>query len=116
MVDFAQKMLGISDEGMLPFRAASVDGMPTFMDAIIKAIHTSMLGEHLHKMNADALNHVAVSINELGEETEVDGLYLWLRQTLTMATTTALLGSHNPMIEDPSLVDDLWYVTCSDDN
>jgi hypothetical protein len=108
MVDFAQRMLGISDEGMMPFRAAAVDGQPTFMDGVIKAIHTSMMGDHLLKMNADALRLMAVSINQIGESKELDSLYLWLRQVLSMATCTALLGSHNPMIEDPSLVDALW--------
>lgn len=81
---------------------------PNFIPDIVKGIHSSMLGEHLYKMNADALNNVAVTINSLSDTFKPDSLYLWIRETLTMATCNTLLGSHNPLKDDLSLVDDLW--------
>ena len=95
-------MLGVSDETMVPVRS------PEFVPEFVKGIHGAMLGEHLYKMNADALNNVADTLNEMNGVFEVDSLYIWLRGVLTMATCNALLGSHNPMIADPSLVDSLW--------
>ncbi|KAG4420303.1 hypothetical protein IFR04_006590 [Cadophora malorum] len=102
MIDFAQRMLDLSEEVMVAVRG------PNFIPDIVKGIHSSMLGEHLYKMNADALNNVAVTINSLSDTFKPDSLYLWIRETLTMATCNTLLGSHNPLKDDLSLVDDLW--------
>ncbi|KAL2061782.1 hypothetical protein VTL71DRAFT_7160 [Oculimacula yallundae] len=103
MKEFAQKMLQLSEEVMVPLK-----NDPGFIPDMVKVIHGSMLGEHLYKMNADALNDVAITINKLTDTFNPDSLYLWIRETLTMATCNTLLGSHNPMKDDKSLVDALW--------
>ncbi|KAH7383684.1 cytochrome P450 [Cadophora sp. MPI-SDFR-AT-0126] len=103
MIDFAQRMLDLPEEVMVPVR-----DIPSFIPEVVKEIHGSMLGEHLYKMNADALNNVAVTINGLSATFKADSLYLWIRETLTMATCNTLLGSHNPLKDDLSLVDALW--------
>ncbi|KAH6673616.1 cytochrome P450 [Halenospora varia] len=107
MTDFAQRMLALPDAIMVPIRDPG-DEKSGLLTGLIKEIHTSMIGVHLHKMNADVLNDVKTSINAIGESIEVKSLYLWLRSTMTIATCNTLLGLHNPMRGDPSLVDTLW--------
>ena len=101
---FAQRVLGLSDETMEPVRR------PGFMGGFHKAVHAALVNEHLHRMNAVMLNEVATFMNGIDGTFEVDSLYLWIRSTLTTATCSMLLGSHNPMKHDPSLVDSLWCV------
>lgn len=84
------------------------DTRPAFLHYIFQEMHGAMVGKHLHKLNLNTLNNMAVTINGLENISEIGGLYYWVREVLTMATCTALLGSQNPMIEDASLVDALW--------
>jgi hypothetical protein len=108
MVEFAQSMLGVSDATMVPIKFAGDEKQPGFLDVFVREIHGAMVGEHLHKMNTDALREVASALNGLEKTFEPSSLYLWLREMMTIATCNALLGSHNPMIKDPSLIDSLW--------
>jgi hypothetical protein len=110
MVEFSQRMLGVSDETMRPIKNIPADEKaPSFLREFVREIHTAMMGEHLNKMNASALNQVASTLNSL-EIIKPESLYLWLRQMLTLATCNALLGNHSPFIDNPGLVDELWYV------
>ena len=112
MIGFAQSMLGLSDETMQPVRYNPLDEKePTLLGDMFQAIHKSMSGVNLYRMNAEALNYVAGTFNNLGDVTEQHSLWMWLRDTLTLATSTALFGSHNPLIHKPQLRQDLWYVT-----
>jgi hypothetical protein len=108
MIEFVQGMLGVSNETMNRIKTPATAERPSFIGAAIKEMHSAMLGEHLHKMNAHALGHVAASINKIGKEFETQSLYFWLRSMMTVATTKSLLGSHNPVSSDPTLVDSLW--------
>ncbi|CZR62543.1 related to cytochrome P450 7B1 [Phialocephala subalpina] len=107
-LEFAQRMLGVSDESMVPVRFAGDEKNPGFLAQFLKEIHEAMRGEYLHKMNADVLNGVAVTINELGKTFEPESLFYWLRGTITVATSNALFGSFNPFKDDPALGDALW--------
>lgn len=108
MVEFAQSMLGVSDETMIPVKDLGDEKRPGFLDTFVREIHGAMVGEHLYKMNKDALEEVAKTFNGVGRTFETGSLYIWLRDMMTMATSNALLGSHNPMKDDPSLMDALW--------
>ncbi|KUJ10373.1 cytochrome P450 [Mollisia scopiformis] len=107
-LEFAQRMLGVSDETMVPVSFAGDEKNPSFLSEFVKEIHNAMSGQYLHKMNADALNGVAVSINGLGKTFETESLFYWLRKTMTVATADALFGSHNPVKSDSDLVQALW--------
>jgi hypothetical protein len=61
-------------------------------------------------MNLCTLNGFASMLNSIGDTFLVDGLYTWLRSTLTLSTTNTLFGSHNPMRSQPDLSDLYWYV------
>jgi hypothetical protein len=89
-------------------RTPATEEKPSLMNAAFTEMHGAMLGENLHKMNANALSDVAASINKISKEFETPSLYLWLRSMMTLATSNSLLGSHNPLRSDPSLVDALW--------
>jgi len=108
MTEFVQGLFGLSNETMQRFKTPAIEERPSFLNAAITAMHTAMIGEHLHKMNARALGDVAASINKIGSEFETQSLYLWLRSMMTIATASSLFGSHNPVRSDPSLVDSLW--------
>lgn len=82
---------------------------PGFVSKLVKVMHETLLGEPLQRMNANALGHVADAVNDIGATFETDSLYLWFRNTMTMVVTNGLLGAHNPLIADPSLIDSLWY-------
>lgn len=107
-LEFAQRMLGVSDETMVPVRFAGDEKNPSFLSEFVHEIHGAMVGEHLHRMNADALNGVASTINGLGKSLEIDSLYYWVRNTMTVATCDALLGVHNPVKVGSELVQALW--------
>jgi hypothetical protein len=108
MIEFAQKMLGVSDETMIPIKDPGDQNRPGYLDIFVREIHGAMVGEHLHKMNTHALNEVAITFNRLGKSFVASSLYLWLREIMTIATCNALLGSHNPMKDNEMLVDALW--------
>jgi hypothetical protein len=107
-LEFAQRMLSVSDETMIPVRFAGDEKTPSFLHEFVKELHGSMVEKHLNKMNGNVLHTVAVTINEFGKTFETNSLYYWLRTMMTLATSDALFGSHNPLKFDPSLVDALW--------
>lgn len=102
MVEFSQRMLAISDETMGFIRKQD------FLPEVTKQVHSSMLRDHVHRMNVNALDDLAQCMNAAGTTLELDSLYLWLRDILTMATCHALFGSRNPLRAEPSLQDAVW--------
>jgi len=112
MLEFSQRLLGVSDEVMEPTRRRPKDAKePCFVQQIIKEIHTSLTGEALDQLNLATLNSFAVIFNDTDDSFGIDSLYTWLRSILTTATTDSLFGSHNPMRTDPNLMDSYWYVS-----
>lgn len=108
MVEFSQRMCGVSDATMEPIKYRPQDEKePYLLGDFVKEIHTAMMGENLHRMNTNALNDVAGTLNKV-DAIQPDSLYIWIRTMLTLATCNALMGSHSPFKTDPSLVDALW--------
>jgi hypothetical protein len=107
-LEFAQRMLAISNESMVPIRFPGDDKTPSFLAEFVKELHGAMAEKHLGKMNASALQRVANTVNEIGTTFETESLYLWLRNMMTVATSDALFGSRNPLRRDQSLVDAIW--------
>lgn len=108
MVEFAQRMLGVSDEVMVPMAKPATEKEPHMLREFVKVIHESLIGESLHKTNIAALGGIAASINGIEKCFAPDSLFLWLRDTLTLATSDALFGSRNPLKTNTSLIDSLW--------
>ena len=105
---FAQRMVSVSDEAMVPIRYAGDEKTPSFLDEFVKELHGAMAEKYLNKMNANALQRVSDTVNGFGETFETDSLYYWLRTRMTLATSDALFGSHNPLRQDESLAEAIW--------
>jgi hypothetical protein len=107
-LEVAQRMLGVSDQTMIPVRFAGDEEKPGFLSAFVQELHGAMVGQYLHEMNANALNRIAVTINGLGKTSKINNLYYWIRDIMTVATCDALLGSHNPVKTGSEYVQLLW--------
>ncbi|KAF4332089.1 7-alpha-hydroxycholest-4-en-3-one 12-alpha-hydroxylase [Fusarium beomiforme] len=71
-------------------------------------IHSTLMGEPLHRINLSALTRLMTYINpsKTKEALEAPDVFVWLRDILTDATTTALLGEKNPLTADKAHL--LW--------
>lgn len=69
-------------------------------------------GPQLDEMNRVMIQEIANSLDALqpakGEARTV-GLYTWLRDAITIATTRSVYGPMNPY-EDKAIADAFWYV------
>jgi hypothetical protein len=89
------------------------DGMH---ERMMQLFATRMAGESLRRMNNVALKEIYQTLsgpNDLKSQErtviEVENLWTWLRNIMTMVTTTTLLGvEKNPWKKDPSLVEAYW--------
>ncbi|KAL6916366.1 hypothetical protein FSHL1_007814 [Fusarium sambucinum] len=102
--EFAQRELLLSDR--VQDKLKNTNLVPEFF----AAIHPAMTGDHIHRMNANALNYISNDINKISGYGKLEhaNLWLWLRDLVTMATAEALYGSKNPLRHDNSLLDDVW--------
>ncbi|KPM39720.1 hypothetical protein AK830_g6825 [Neonectria ditissima] len=121
VTEFAQKTFDLSAHTF-----AKVTSNPKVVPDFTDGIHSSFQTEMLHKMNVHFLTGISTKLGRVGgsvrtvdsmnagKETlierglEVDNLYLWCRDIMTLATTRALYGDHDPYNEDPSLVELAW--------
>jgi hypothetical protein len=114
MLEFSQRLLGVSDKVMEPTKRELKDARePSFVQQVLKEIHTSLTGDSLIQMNLSTLNRFVSTVNDISDAFAVESLYVWLRSILTMATTNSLFGSHNPMRSRPDLIGLYWYVAYS---
>lgn len=67
-------------------------------------------GPILNKMNAAVLKNISGFINRIGPEWEEKNLWLWLRDTFTIASSAATFGAAFPLAKDPELIQALWSV------
>ncbi|KAF4966884.1 hypothetical protein FSARC_5497 [Fusarium sarcochroum] len=103
--EFAQRELLIGNETAQKLKTTSL--VPDFFSAI----HPAMTGDHLHRMNANALNYVSKELATIGDaesSLKSSNLWLWLRDLITLATSEALYGPENPIRQNTSLIEDLW--------
>jgi hypothetical protein len=117
--EFAQKVFGLSD-----ITYAKIMANPSLLPEFTEAMHQSFHKESLQKMNMRWLinftrkidpisgGNVKIDSSNLGRERvaadgvfEVANLYLWCRDIMTLATTKALYGDHDPFSQDKDLLD-----------
>ncbi|KAI2623105.1 cytochrome P450 [Hypoxylon sp. NC1633] len=101
IVDFVKRMDELS-----PFaRQAYPDMHPKVMQCIL----SYMTGKHLKKMSSVQLDELFQKLPISGPGLEVENLWFWLRDNLTVGTTSMLFGArHNPWKKNPSLVQAYW--------
>ncbi|PNY26058.1 Uncharacterized protein TCAP_04014 [Tolypocladium capitatum] len=104
-VNFMRTLLGMEEDS---YRACCEK--PELVLEFSEALHVTVRGEPLNRMNASALNYISSRLDAMRGPAQmpVDNFYLWLRELMTMATTTALMGRKNPLLHDRALLDDLW--------
>lgn len=120
--EFAQKVFGLGQATYDKIRL----NPPIFRD-FTDAIHRSFQTDSLAKMNLRWLTEFAAKVDPIsvgkavadldnaGKESiakdgtfEVDNFFLWCRDWMTLATTRALYGDHDPFHQDVSLVEATW--------
>ena len=94
-------MTGISAPGMALFKSHE------FFSEWLRLIYSQLAGAPLLDLNISVVDFVYDRLNAIDERLETEDLFLWLRELLTCATTTALLGEDNPY-NDPDVVDAYW--------
>ncbi|KAK3683781.1 cytochrome P450 [Podospora appendiculata] len=103
LLEHSQDLLGMTDDEFALVQKSVPD--------LIRAVHGSMVSEHLHAMNATVLKYIADEINAIGSfslpSLDVNNTWIWIRNLTTMATTKAMFGHRNPFHFNPLLVDDL---------
>lgn len=101
VVDFAQRELGYDAEKDKIVRETGL------MDEFFDEIHKGMAPHYVHRMNANALQDVARTLNSVSDgDVEVPNLWLWIRDLMTIATCKGLYGPDNPI--DHDLLDVIW--------
>lgn len=120
--EFAQKVFGLSQVTYDKIRHN-----PSIFKDFTDAIHRSFQKDSLAKMNlrwltdfatkVDSISHrkIVVDLDNAGVESivnggalEVENFFLWCRDFMTLATTQALYGDHDPFVQDKSLIEASW--------
>ncbi|KAI1808931.1 cytochrome P450 [Daldinia bambusicola] len=107
VVDFVRRM----DELSPSARGIYADIHPQVM----QSISTHMTGKQLKRMNSVQLKEFLPYLPEDGVVLEVENLWFWLRDILTVGTTSMLFGARdNPWKKHPSLVKAYWNFEAGD--
>jgi cytochrome P450 len=105
VTDFIRRMTDVGDKAMKIYED------PAFFSRWLKIVYSSLTGAHLLAVNSAALRVIASSLNEVPlAGVDIPDLFLWARDLISLASTTALLGDKNPWKLDPRLLDAYWYV------
>ncbi|KAH7014196.1 cytochrome P450 [Microdochium trichocladiopsis] len=108
-ISFAARMFGATKESTDILRSHVGSEDHNLTEQVMAAIKPAMMGQNLLRMNLSALNYVADQLNAVGDgELNVDNVYMWLRELMTMATAEGLYGHQNPLREQPELSHHLW--------
>ena len=103
---FARQVASISDQAMVE---RVKKGPDTYTTDTLAAIKNGLTGRELHGMNAAMLSYVAGQLNAISDESSrVPGLWLWMRDIMSMATVEAFYGHANPFRDDIAFLEHLW--------
>jgi hypothetical protein len=106
VLDFASKIFGVSGATLAKIT------QPGMVPDFNKSFAPAMEARWVQAMNVNALRDIAKRLNGMrpGKENGLvaDNAYLWIRDGITLATTRALFGVHDPFSNDESLVPYLW--------
>ncbi|KAJ6789190.1 hypothetical protein PWT90_05911 [Aphanocladium album] len=100
--DFVARMDELSPAAR---KAYSEEGIHS---SVMQIFSTYMTGTPLKRMKAVMLKELIQTLPESGPGLELDSLWIWLRNALSVGTTSMLLGQkHNPF-KDMALVEAYW--------
>ncbi|KAK7429792.1 hypothetical protein QQZ08_003637 [Neonectria magnoliae] len=100
LTEFSKGMFGQDDR-----QIAIVDRV---MKEVLDIVHSTLLGEPLHKLNTTTLKLLMKPLNFMqpNASVQVPNAFLWIRDNTTEAITTALFGEKNPITAEH--VHHLW--------
>lgn len=119
-IDYAKKTFDLTQEEFLKVKA------PGVYDEFTDAIHASFQTVSLHQMNVHFLACISAKLDPMSNGTmrahadthgkekvtngqlQVENLYLWCRDVMSLATTKALYGDTDPFGSKPDLIEDMW--------
>ena len=92
VIEFSGAALGMTEQQIKTYSEQAN------LDDITDAIHKSLLGDNLLRMNISALADVAKTLNAVrpGAGLDVPDVFSWIQTVLTVASTRALFGNNNP--------------------
>ncbi|KAI3538710.1 hypothetical protein CABS01_13298 [Colletotrichum abscissum] len=108
MAEFAQKMVGLGPNVMDLFHNPPSDGSVSWIEDQHPSFAPLAPGPDLQEMNTYVLNKISETINSIGPDYETKKLYMWFRDSFTMATVGSLFGDKNSLMQDPTLSKNLW--------
>lgn len=71
------------------------------------AMHDGLARSNFQSLILASLNRFSFAINGMGQETELESLYGWVRKTIALATSRGLFGAEDPLNKDHALVNSL---------
>ncbi len=77
------------------------------IEELLVAMHSGLTRNSFQKLIMASLNRILFTINGLGQVTEVESLFQWMRKTIALATSRALFGAEDPLNKDHDLVNSL---------
>ncbi|KAF4993225.1 hypothetical protein FGRMN_6589 [Fusarium graminum] len=118
--DYAKKTFDLTQENFAKVK------VPGVYDEFTDAIHASFQTASLQQMNIEFLGCISAKLDAMSNGTmranatthgkeqfmdgvlQMDNFYLWCRDVMSLATTKALYGDHDPFGHNPSLIEDMW--------
>jgi hypothetical protein len=107
LIESSARLFRSSPEATRRLTEHGEGGTPSCVDELLAVMHEGLLGDKLQKMIAISLNRASFTINSLGDVTEPESLFEWIRHTIALGTSKALFGAHDPLNEDNYLVESL---------
>ncbi|KAJ4128057.1 hypothetical protein NW768_008341 [Fusarium equiseti] len=119
-IDYAKKTFDLTQEEFQKIKA------PGVYNEFTDAIHASFQTASLHQMNVRFLGCISAKLDSISNGTmrahadthgkeniigggiQVENLYYWCRDVMSLATTKALYGDTDPFASKPSLIEDMW--------
>ncbi|KAI1419546.1 cytochrome P450 [Xylaria sp. FL1777] len=103
IIDFVKQMDELSHEARHAYTEEGIHGQ------LMQVFSTYLSGQHLRSMNTVQLKQMSRYLPPQGATMDVESLWIWLRDILTVTKTTVLLGArNNPWLRDNSLVETYW--------
>ena len=101
------RMAGLDRPSVELFKTAKYDSLD-INKAVIHSMQPALLGAGLDNMNRTMASHLCRSVTELlPAASKPRDLYLWCRETITLASAKAVWGPNNPF-DDPLVREAFW--------
>lgn len=115
VVEFAKRILIPSQKGIdaLAEDLEQRNGGHGVRPETLKVMHSSLTGEHLLDLTQAMLRNIEQRLGRLAEsrtEGKQVGLFNWVREVVTSASTESIYGVDKNPFQDPAVGEAFWYV------